>query len=271
MEFYETDELGGQTDNWYGPSLPCLLALCRTAGFARVEIQNVFEFSACVACYRSWLPPEPGAGPGPELLSAHHNMNYGVNFDSRFDESVTCCFRSFSIKLERDDVKPEVAGCGVKPIKVEPGDGETWRAHFKLPPGLSAGWHDVRVRLGNSLPSNEKRIAVDLPLQFAQIAIAAVADGCTWKANELNLSTGDVIAMWVQGLPENSDVNNVRAFLDDAPLSTVYVGPANLNSATQVNVQAPKDFPPGTAEIRVEIFGNCSATVEIEVLPYSAS
>src|SRR5581483_10221557 len=26
MEFYETGEMGGQTDNWVGPSLPCLMA-----------------------------------------------------------------------------------------------------------------------------------------------------------------------------------------------------------------------------------------------------
>src|SRR6202142_665641 len=26
MEFYENDEFGGQTDNWVGPSVPCLLA-----------------------------------------------------------------------------------------------------------------------------------------------------------------------------------------------------------------------------------------------------
>lgn len=36
MEFYETGELQGQFDNWFGPNLPCLLAMCRTAGFARV-------------------------------------------------------------------------------------------------------------------------------------------------------------------------------------------------------------------------------------------
>src|SRR5439155_23813211 len=31
MEFYETSEMGGQTDNWVAPSLSCLMAFCRTA------------------------------------------------------------------------------------------------------------------------------------------------------------------------------------------------------------------------------------------------
>src|ERR1700683_2040738 len=46
MEFYETNEFGGQTDNWVAPSLTCLQAFCRTAGFARVELRNVVENSA---------------------------------------------------------------------------------------------------------------------------------------------------------------------------------------------------------------------------------
>ena len=47
MEFYEHAELGGQTDNWVGPNIPCLLAFCRTAGFARVEFRGTLEHSAC--------------------------------------------------------------------------------------------------------------------------------------------------------------------------------------------------------------------------------
>jgi tRNA (mo5U34)-methyltransferase len=267
MEFYETDELGGQTDNWCGPSLPCLLALCRTAGFARVEEQKVFEFSACVACYRSWQPPEPGAEPGPELLSAYHNMNYGINFESRFDEYVTCAFRSPAQKLEPKDVKPEVDRFGVKPIKVERGEAGTWRAHFKLPPGLGVGWHDVRVRLGNSRPSNEMRIAVDLPLEVGEVAIRSVADGRTWKENELNLGAGDSISVWVQGLPENADVYNVRAFLNNTAVATRYVGPADSSGATQVNLEVSEATPAGPAEIRVEILGHRSAPAHVEILP----
>jgi hypothetical protein len=82
MEFYETNEMGGQTDNWVGPSLECLLAFCRTAGFARVELRSVIQHSACLACFRRW--PATGGGrnsgeteanPGPELIDATHNGN----------------------------------------------------------------------------------------------------------------------------------------------------------------------------------------------------
>jgi tRNA (mo5U34)-methyltransferase len=57
MEFYEHTELANQVDNWVGPTLPCLLALCRSAGFARVEYLGTKHRHAQIACYRHWEPP----------------------------------------------------------------------------------------------------------------------------------------------------------------------------------------------------------------------
>jgi len=50
MEFYETDELGNQMDNWIGPTVGCLMAMCRAAGFARVELLHASGLHAGVAC-----------------------------------------------------------------------------------------------------------------------------------------------------------------------------------------------------------------------------
>ena len=54
MEFYETDELGNQLDNWNGPTVGCLLAMCRAAGFVRVELLYAGGFQAGAVCYRQW-------------------------------------------------------------------------------------------------------------------------------------------------------------------------------------------------------------------------
>ena len=54
LEFFEYDEFGGQFDNWFGPTVDCLAAFCRTAGFARVELSNVQDYGAAVTCYRKW-------------------------------------------------------------------------------------------------------------------------------------------------------------------------------------------------------------------------
>ena len=64
MEFYEGTQLAGQFDNWVGPNISCLLAMCRTAGFARVEFRSERGSRAHVVCYRKWLEIErKGAAP----------------------------------------------------------------------------------------------------------------------------------------------------------------------------------------------------------------
>jgi tRNA (mo5U34)-methyltransferase len=48
LEFFsETGEPGG---NWCVPTVPCLLAFCRSAGFTGVELRHVHEFGAAVVC-----------------------------------------------------------------------------------------------------------------------------------------------------------------------------------------------------------------------------
>ena len=164
MEFYETTEFGGQTDNRVGPSLACLLAFCRTAGFARVELESVLEHGACVACYRHWKRPEVDAPEGPELLAAEHNQNAGINFDSSRDEMVSAWFRWPAPNVALDDVRPEVGGYGVRPLQIAHLREDVWQTNFKLPPGLTAGWHEVRMRIGESSAGSPQRIAVDVPL-----------------------------------------------------------------------------------------------------------
>jgi tRNA (mo5U34)-methyltransferase len=48
MEFYEGTQLAGQFDNWVGPNISCLMAMSRTAGFARVDFKSVMDGRAHV-------------------------------------------------------------------------------------------------------------------------------------------------------------------------------------------------------------------------------
>ena len=77
MEFYETDELLGEVDNWVGPNVQCLLAFCRTAGFARTVLLSVKEQRAIVACYRQWEPGTGravGGGAAAQRRGAHREL-----------------------------------------------------------------------------------------------------------------------------------------------------------------------------------------------------
>src|SRR5215469_7514169 len=81
MEFYECTELGGQVDNWCGPSPEALLAMCRSAGLAQVELLDITQQRASVIAKRRW--PEPEASPktaAPHLHAAINNRTYKSSF-----------------------------------------------------------------------------------------------------------------------------------------------------------------------------------------------
>jgi len=242
MEFFETDEFGGQTDNWVAPSAPCLRAFCRTAGFARAELVGNLQYSASFACYRQWVPPQPDWGLAPRLIDAGHHLNFGINFNSRRDEYIVAWFSLDAAQLGINDVFPEVSGYGVRPIHVSRQDAN-WMATFMLPPGLEPGWHDVRLRVRGSRLSDPKRIAVDLPLFTENIRITTAADGATWRTDEVDLSRGTTLAIWVAGLPESADRMSLRARVDGRSVDISYVEPESDRETRQVNVIMPAAGP----------------------------
>ena len=255
MEFYERAELGGQTDNWVGPNVPCLLAFCRTAGFARVEFRGKLEHSACVACYRRWEPVEVNAIQAPVVQHIMHDRNFGINFRSDADEYIGAAFSASDASIL--DVKPEVSGFGVCPISVTAIGSGFYQANFKLPPGIGPGWHDVMVRLGDSERSAPQRIAVDMPVVVQRLAIMGIAENDTWVQGQV--ARGKSMALWIEGLPENIDVPNTRVMLDGRVLRVTHA------TRGQVNAVIPEDTDPGERVVTIEA-GGVRATHLVTVL-----
>jgi tRNA (mo5U34)-methyltransferase len=256
MEFYEYAELGGQTDNWVGPNIPCLLAFCRTAGFARVEFRGKLEHSACVACYRHWEPVGLNAPEAPPVHHVMHDRNFGINFRSQLDEYVGLAFVAPEASV--NDVKPEVGGFGVRPISVTSIGSGFYQANFKLPPGLDPGWHDVTLRLGDSDRSAPHRIAVDMPVSVEKLEIMSVLENETWVQN--SVESGKTVAIWIEGLPDNVDVNNTHATLHGQALKVTHAGKG------QVNATIPIDTMPGDYTLVIEV-GGVTATAILTIQP----
>ena len=228
LHFYETNEMEGQTDNWCAPNLACLMAMCRTAGFARVEFRNVLPYSACVACYRRW-GPKVQDGPHVELLTAVNALDGGINFQAERDAYLACGFRAEERSPRVKNVQPAVSGFGVRPISVtNVGDG-LWQANFKLPPGLSPGWHEVDIAVGDGPSSSGCRIAIDVPLPECKPEIEGVRDATTAADHTLDLRAGRMVSLWCSGLPNNADRNNVRVLLNRASCRVDFVAPVNTS------------------------------------------
>jgi len=161
IEFYETNELGGQTDNWYGPTTACLLALCRSAGFVRVELGEVVKQRAHVTCYRRWEPPPPNPAYAPPVLkAAANNRDWTNRFPKNKDLYVCCFFTSQEQGLTTKELRLELDGYGVPALTAATQGGDGWQANFWLPSGLDPGPHEVRLRTVNSLYSNAVPIEV---------------------------------------------------------------------------------------------------------------
>ena len=145
LEFYETNELGGQIDNWCGPTISCLMAMTRSAGFPRAEFLYADQRRGGVLAHRRWEPvvPEPGAKP-PFLCSAVNNRHNDIVFQPRKDEYLCLAFLCDS-DLTRDDVLVEIDQYGVPALILVKHEAGYWQANVKVPPGIAAGDHDVRI------------------------------------------------------------------------------------------------------------------------------
>jgi tRNA (mo5U34)-methyltransferase len=180
MEFYERAELGGQVDNWCGPSPECLVSMCRSAGFAQVELKDITNQRASVVCMRRW--PEPDPAPGAPALQLHaviNNRTYVSTFHPLKDEYLSCYFKTAERGLTTDSVFVEVDGYGTHALSVAETGVEGYQANCLRPPGLEPGRHEVRIRTRHSARSNPAPFAMldeagrEVPASSAHLPVEA--------------------------------------------------------------------------------------------------
>ena len=161
MEFYETTELGGQLDNWFGPTTDCLLSLCRAAGFAQVMFLNEANQRATVMCSRHLPRPPPNPPqPAPWLNTVTNNRNFASYFHLQKDEYLVCFFEIDLPSLAKEDVLVEVDGYGTPALLLVQTAPQSWQVNCVKPPDLRPGAHTVKLRTRQSNFSNEVTFVV---------------------------------------------------------------------------------------------------------------
>jgi hypothetical protein len=159
MEFYESNELGGQTDNWWGPSVACLAALCRSAGFGSVENLYACDRRAGFICQRRHVQPLRTATAPPFLCFAVNNRYQDDCFSPPKDEYISITFKC-PYKVEKGDVLIEVDNFAVPLLSLAQTGSNRWQADVRVPPGLDEGRHAVRLRTTDSGYSDPLLISV---------------------------------------------------------------------------------------------------------------
>jgi hypothetical protein len=149
--------------------------------------------------------------------------------------------------------------------------------NFKLPPLDRPGWHEVRVRLAGGPRSNPQSIALDVPLVVGRARLRNVCDGTTWKPGELDTAKGSVVSFWLQGLPENADLNNVKATLGGQRLRMLYLEPPlkpagggllarfRRAPARQANASLTGEPPVGAVPLVVQVGPKCLGALTVNV------
>src|SRR5665213_881353 len=265
MEFYETTELRGQLDNWVGPNAACLMAFCRTAGFARVNFESTLGERAHVTGYRDWLAGQ-GNGPAPEVVCIENSATHDHTFSATADDYLTFYFRSPRADLNCDNVYPRIGPFGSRPIYVA-STGEGWQASCKLPPGLDAGWHDASLRIEGGAACAALRLGVDLPPDrrlnrqariSPEFRLVKVADGKIFEPARIRVGTDSCITVWVKGLRSFADVR-IRLNGTDLP-------PIWHDAATgQINALLPAGLEPGSASVSLAANGFETEPVTVEL------
>jgi tRNA (mo5U34)-methyltransferase len=271
MEFYEGTELAGQFDNWVGPNISCLMAMCRTAGFARVEFKSVVDHRAHVICHRRWAEVAR-SGAGPELLVVENSELQDHSFSAHRDDYITVWCHAEESNLTGDDFQVQVGPYGTRPAAVRQ-VGDKWQANCKLPLGLAAGWHDVSVALRGSEFSSPARIPVDVPKSArvcqptdAAFKIEIVCDGRTWERRQVRAGLGASVSAWVTGLPDGIREHEISFRLDGTDLPASFVTAVNDEEGRkQINAMVPAGLQVGDYQLTVRFRNEESAVVRIEL------
>jgi hypothetical protein len=272
LEFYEGTQLAGQFDNWVGPNISCLLAMCRTAGFARVDFKSVVDGRAHVICHRKWAEIARH-GKGPDLIVVENSELQNHSFTAHRDDYITVWISSEERDLTCDDIQVQVGPYGARPAAVRTDVGTAWQANCKLPLGLAPGWHDVSVAIRDSEWSNRVRIAVDLPREervsastSAAFEISIVCDGLTWERNQVRAGVDSCVSAWVTGLADGVERNEVSFRLDGTDLPACFVTPFDDERGTkQINALVPAGLDRGEYQLTVRCRGEESAAVRVEL------
>jgi hypothetical protein len=247
MEFYEREELGGQFDNWCGPTVSAVEALVRAAGFARADLLRVAGDTACVGGRRRWSGEPPADAPSLELARLHSHSDPGCTFHSSKEEYIKLWCR-----WERTDVPPfgdvfpEVDGFGAPPLSCA--IVNQWLVvSIRVPPGLKPGRHEGRIRIGGSAWSVAREFYLDLPPIASPVELRAVQDSVTWRTGEVDWANGGWLTLWANGLSPEADPGNVMVEVAGIPHVPLVVDAAK----GQINIRLRPLIRAGEHDVRL--------------------
>lgn len=154
MEFYETTELGGQYDNWWGPTIGCLEGMIRSAGFVNTQVLHREPSRVVIKALRKW--PDGARDDTSSIViraaanAVHRDQPIPLTGRNAF---IDLSVEGISPQASLDEVRVKIGGYGARPVFVgvsgDPGRAGTTQVNVPVPPGLDPGAADIQVESGH--------------------------------------------------------------------------------------------------------------------------
>jgi hypothetical protein len=230
---------------------------------------------AHVTCNRKW-DRQAGLKEPPYVLCVENSASHDHSFAANRDEYLSIWFKSPERKLGDSDVFPQIGEYGSRPALVRNTGQDGWHAIVKLPPGLSAGWHEVKIRVRDSACSNIVRIGVGIPAAERHppgtilengFEIKSVADGRTWEPNQVRMRPDACISLWVLGLPPVCGAADVTVRLNGHDLPSLFVSEPDSTGVRQINALVPSGARAGKTSVSIAVGASIAEPVDLEIMP----
>lgn len=252
MEFYEGEELCGQFDNWVGLNCSCLMAMARTAGFARVDLLDVTDqrghFSA-----RRRLELTESRTADLRIVACENAITHGGIFAGQGDEYLSVLFEAPNAFGSRQDLVLRFEDFDCVAATLSPKGANVWLANFRFPPGQSRTASAVRLCWAGIVSHNSIDIVVGAERQPKALSnepleIVIVTDGSSWERGLVRLGPNACLSIWARGVnPEWID--QILVELQGLLLPPSYISRPDPEGLSQLNFMIPAGMPAGTFPI----------------------
>ena len=183
-----------------------------------------------------------------------------------------CLYLRSEKQLGRNAICIEVDGYGVPALMLTSDGGGGWQANAKLPPGLDAGMHEVRIRTANSRFSQSFPISVgDSVARTAAAGQEGDGPAPIWIAAENTLDKSNVFRGYkaeylsCRFLSNEAGLQTADVVLElDGETRPILVLASLGNREWQINATVPDAWSPGRHQVRVRtIRSRFSVSAEI--------
>jgi len=200
----------------------------------------------------------PGNGSAPEVLCIENANTHGHDFSASSDDYITFYFRSDAPDLNCDNVRPVIGDFASRPIHVASTGEAAWQATCKIPPGLTAGWHEATLAVAASARSAPLKLGLDMGDSLSwpatrdpQLAITRITDGKTFQDDTACVGPDAAISVWVTGLDRSVTLAELSLRLNGTTLPAIWLAPAVNGSPRQINALLPAGLEPGPHAVSV--------------------